>query len=111
MWPLLLASIRHLSVLSVNKMLTKNSERKNNKSNGNNINSFLFLQNNQKSSNQNILIGRENAVELKLKISILQFIRKLCEIGEKFGGYLQESVSVCVWHITPLLSQYEVCAL
>ena len=72
------------------------------------MNSFLLLQNNQKMANKNVFIERENAVELKLKISILSFIRKLCEIGEKVGGYLQDSVSICVWHVTPLLSQNEV---
>ena len=89
-------------------MLTKNSERKNKNTTGNNVNSLLLLQTYQKSVNKDISVGRENAVELKLKISILQFLRKLCDISEKVDGYLRDCVSVCAWHTLPLLSQYEV---
>lgn len=92
-------------------MLTKNSERKNKNTTGNNVNSLLLLQTHQKPANKDINVGRENVVELKLKISILQFVRKLCDISEKVGGYLRDCVSVCAWHTLPLLSRYEVSAV
>ena len=67
--------------------------------------------NNPKSvNNENIKIGNtiSQSFESKLKISILQFIRKMSKITMKVGGFLNNCASVCVWHLFPLLSSLEV---
>ena len=50
----------------------------------------------------------ENTIEMKIKKSILGLIRDLCVITGEYGGYLDNCVGLCVWHIAPLLSQHEV---
>ena len=50
----------------------------------------------------------ENTLEIKIKKSILGLICDLCVITGEYGGYLDGCVGLCVWHITPLLSQHEV---
>ena len=67
--------------------------------------------NNPKSvNNGNIKIGNtiSQSFESKLKILILQFIRKMSKITMKVGGFLNNCASVCVWHLFPLLSSLEV---
>ena len=94
----------------------KNHDDENEKKISNN--SFFFMKN-KKQINLSKSVKRENgetentfspisSTEIKLKISLLQFIRKMCEITGKFGGFLQNCVSVCVWHLFPLLSALEV---
>ena len=62
--------------------------------------------NNPKSvNNENIKIGNtiSQSFESKLKISILQFIRKMSKITIKFGGFLNNCASVCVASISSAL--------
>ena len=74
-----------------------------------NKNSLLISSNvkNKKTVNEKI---PSSSTDKKLKISILKFITKMCEITGKFGGFLQNYVSVCVWHLFPLLAEIEVRA-
>lgn len=57
---------------------------------------------------ENNFFYNENAVETKIKKSILNLICDLCVITGAYGGYLDGCVGLCVWHIAPLLSQHEV---
>ena len=74
-----------------------------------NKNSLIISSNvkNEKTVNEKI---PSSSTDKKLKISILKFISKMCEITGKFGGFLQNYVSVCVWHLFPLLAEIEVRA-
>ena len=79
-------------------------------------NALLIMKNKTKSNNpksvknDKIKFGNiiPQSVESKLKISLLQFIRKMSEITMKIGGFLNNCASVCVWHLFPLLSALEV---
>ena len=57
---------------------------------------------------ENDIFRHENTLEIKIKKSILGLICDLCVITGEYGGYLDGCVGMCVWHITPLLSQHEV---
>jgi hypothetical protein len=70
-------------------------------------NPFLILKDPEMNKNTEYT-KTENKIEVKLKISVLEFVRKMCVITEKNGGFLQNRVSVCVWHLAPLLSGNEV---
>ena len=74
------------------------------------MNNKTKLNNPKSVNNENIKIGNtiSQSFESKLKISILQFIRKMSKITMKVGGFLNNCASVCVWHLFPLLSSLEV---
>lgn len=95
-----------MSVSCVNNMISNPSNTKTVKSTVKK-NPFLLL-NKTEINESSKHTKTENKIESKLKISVLEFIRKMCVITEKDGGFLQNRVSVCVWHLAPLLSGNEV---
>ena len=82
------------------------------KQNDKQMKNTLTLNNNNKieknKNTENNIFRNENTVETKIKKSILGLICDLCVITGEYGGYLDGCVGLCVWHITPLLSQHEV---
>ena len=95
-----------ISSISPSQAHKKNEKTPKNTTTANNNNKTE--KSNNKKNTENNFFHNENAIETKIKKSILSLITDLCVITGEHGGYLDGSVGLCVWHIAPLLSQHEV---
>lgn len=105
-FPLFTSCLNHMSVACVNDMISNPSNSKTVRITMKR-NPFHFLHKSDESKNTEHT-KTENKLETELKISVLKFIQKMCAITVRDGGFLQNRVSVCVWHLAPLLSGNEV---